>query len=51
MEEQLEAEAGAAGDRTVVALTHFAPTMDGTSHPRFAGETTNHLFATDLTSV
>lgn len=44
---QAVAAARAAGLRPVV-LTHHAPTLRGTSHPRFAGHPATHAYATDL---
>jgi DNA repair exonuclease SbcCD nuclease subunit len=39
-----------AGEKTLV-VTHHAPIIEGTSHPRYIGKPTNCAFATDLSSL
>jgi hypothetical protein len=36
-------------DREIVVLTHHAPTLAGTGHPKFEGHPTSSAFATELT--
>lgn len=35
-------------NQVAIVLTHHAPLLKGTSHPRYTGELLNHGFSTDL---